>query len=305
MLTGTYLLQTSQHKFSRSAVSATCKCCGLNNEIPVTKSPAFQSDPGTVSMYTGELKPRTPTDTKDPMISSYEKLTDGQQLIPNFMNKKLKLYDSNNQFLSELALFHTPIYVVSLCDSEDVSLPDIYSLLYIVIGTDLAVSETRKIDYQPVAMVKCGVDILATVGDNFLKVVVIDKHGTVKKIIYADNGSLFSEPYYIDLSIDQKTVYVLDMGKCCTGLSMNGNVLFHYHDQKMKPYGGLAVGKDCLFITVKQCNGRKVRRLSLSGDEVDDLDFGKSMPRKIKDNNLIISRDDDKGKQFINLFYLL
>ena len=32
MLTGTYLLQTSQHKFSRSTISATCKCCGLNDE---------------------------------------------------------------------------------------------------------------------------------------------------------------------------------------------------------------------------------------------------------------------------------
>ena len=32
MLAGTYLLQTSQHKFSRSTISAACKCCGLNDE---------------------------------------------------------------------------------------------------------------------------------------------------------------------------------------------------------------------------------------------------------------------------------
>ena len=32
MSTGTYLLQTSQHKFSRSTISAACKCCGLNDE---------------------------------------------------------------------------------------------------------------------------------------------------------------------------------------------------------------------------------------------------------------------------------
>ena len=129
---------------------------------------------------------------------------------------------------------------------------DTYSLHNIAIGTNLAVSETRKFDYQPVAMVKYGVDILATVGDRFLKVAVVDKQGTVKKTLYADNGSLFSEPYYVDFSVDQKTVYVLDMGKCCTGLSMNGNVLFHYHDQKVKRYGGLAVGKERLFISVKQ-----------------------------------------------------
>ena len=32
MLTGTYLLQTSKHKFSKTAVSATCECCGLGDE---------------------------------------------------------------------------------------------------------------------------------------------------------------------------------------------------------------------------------------------------------------------------------
>ena len=32
MLTGTYLLQTSKHKFSKAIFSATCKCCGLADE---------------------------------------------------------------------------------------------------------------------------------------------------------------------------------------------------------------------------------------------------------------------------------
>lgn len=32
MLTGTYLLQTNKHKFSRSTVSAICNCCGLGDE---------------------------------------------------------------------------------------------------------------------------------------------------------------------------------------------------------------------------------------------------------------------------------
>ena len=32
MLTGTYLLQSSQCKFSKSSISAMCKCCGLNDE---------------------------------------------------------------------------------------------------------------------------------------------------------------------------------------------------------------------------------------------------------------------------------
>ena len=32
MITGTYMLQTSKHKFSKATVDATCKCCGLADE---------------------------------------------------------------------------------------------------------------------------------------------------------------------------------------------------------------------------------------------------------------------------------
>ena len=32
MITGSYLLQTNKHKFSKATVCATCKCCGLGDE---------------------------------------------------------------------------------------------------------------------------------------------------------------------------------------------------------------------------------------------------------------------------------
>ena len=272
----------------------------------VTPSPASQSDPGTVVIYTGELKTRTATDTKDPLIRSYEKLPDGRQLICDQANNKLKFYDSPNQFFSELTLPGKPLSVVSLCDSEAVvSLPEIKSLQYITIGTDLAVSETRKVNFQPVAMVKYGGDILATVRDRICKVAVIDNHGCVRRTIYQDNGSLFRRPFYIDLSVDQKTVIIVDYDKGCIGLSMEGNIVFQYQDQKVKLYAGLAVGRDRLFIGVNEGNNDKVRRLSLSGDDAEDLDLGLSMPLKIMDNHLIIVNFDDKGECFIKFLYLL
>ena len=274
--------------------------------VSVTPSPASQSDPGTVAIYTGELKLRTTADTKDPVISSYEKLTDGRQLICDQVNYKLKLYDSTNQFLSELTLPDMPVSVVSLSDTEAVvSLPNINTIQYIIIDTDLAVSETKNVHYKPVAMVKYGNDILATVYDRFWNVAVIDNNGTVKRTIYKDNDSLFSKPYCIDLSVDQKTVYVVDQNKGCIGLSMDGKVVFQHQNQKVKYYAGQAVGRDCLFIGVEQGNDVKVRRLNLSGDDADDLYMGNSWPLKITDNHLIIANVDDKGECFIKVFYLL
>ena len=277
--------------------------------VSVTKSPS-QPDTETVAIYTGELKARTATDTRDPVIASYEVLPDGRHLIVDNQNNKLKLYDSNNQYLSELVLPGIPFSVVILRDNEVMlSLPGINSLQYINIGTHLSLSQTIKVNYRPLAMVKYGDDILATlrdVRDGFWKVVVIDNHGTVKRTIYQDNGSIFSSPFYIGLSVDQKTVYVGDDDKGCIGLTMDGNIVFQYQDQKMKIYAGLAVGTDSLFIGVAP--GRRswsVRRLSLRGDYMEDKDLGNSWPLKIAENRLIIFNKDDQGEFLIKFYQLL
>ena len=277
--------------------------------VLVTKSPS-QPDTENDLIYTGELKTRTATDTEDPSISSYEILPDGRQLITDEDNNKLKLYDSNNQYLSELVLPDMPVSAVILRDNEVMlSLPNIASLQYINIGTDLSLSQpAKKVNYQPLAMVKYGDNILATLRDvryRFCKVAVIDNHGTVKRTIYKDNCSIFSSPFYIGLSVDQKTVYVGDGDKGCIGLTMDGNIVFQYQDQTMKYYAGLAVGRASVFIGVTPGKGWSVRRLSLRGDFMEDMDFGRSWPLKIADNRLIMLNEDDQGEFLIKFYQLL
>ena len=178
-----------------------------------------------------------------------------------------------------------------------VSLPEIRSLKYITIGTGIVVSE-------PWTMVKYGSDILATVYDSIWKVNVIDKRVTMTRKVHKESGSIFSRPFCIGLSVDKKTVYVVDYDKGFIGLSVDGYIVFQYQDQKVEFFDGLAVGRDCLFISVSQGNDDKVRRLTLSGDYLEDMDVGKSVPRKIIDNNLIIT-NYDKGEMDIRFFQLL
>ena len=273
--------------------------------VSVTKSPS-QPDTETVAIYTGELKPRTATDIKNPLIASYEILPDGRQLITDYNNNKLKLYDTNNQYLSELALPHIPLTVVILSNNEaTLSLPNITSLQYINIGTDLSLSQTIKVNYKPLAMVKYGDDILATVQYRFWNVVVIDNLGTVKRKIYQDNGSIFGSPCHLGLSDDQKTVYVVDMDKGCIGLTMDGNIVFQYQNQKVKYYGGLAVSSDSFLTGFSAGKGWCLRRLSLCGDFIEDLDLGDSCPLKKSDNRLIIRNVDDKGGWLIKFYHIL
>ena len=90
------------------SIAKMAKIMPNHGTVSVTKSQDSLSDPGTVAIYTGELMPKTDTDTAVPIITSYEMLPDGRQLITDQNKKKLKLYDSNNQFISELALINTP-----------------------------------------------------------------------------------------------------------------------------------------------------------------------------------------------------
>ena len=127
----------------------------------------------------------------------------------------------------------------------------------------------------------------------FWKVLVMDNNGTMKRKIYQGNGSIFIWPYYIGLSVDQKTVYVVDEVKGCIGLTMDGNVVFQYRDPKVDLYVGLGVGRDCLLIGV-------------SHDKcVEDLNLGDTWPLKIIDNRLIIQNTDDQGELLIKFFRLL
>ena len=100
-------------------------------------------------------------------------------------------------------------------------------------------------------------------------------------------------------------MYLVDKDNGCIGLSMDGNVVFQYQIEKMQHYAGLAVGRNCLFIGVKQGNVFNVRRLSLSGNYAEDLDMGNAVPLYTEGNILIIFKRSDKADWFISLFYLL
>ena len=217
----------------------------------MTKLPASQSDSGTVAIYTSEMKLTSTTDTAGPDITAFEMLPDGRQLTADKWNRKLKLYDSNNQFLSERVFPGCPWCIVLLSETEAfVSLPNIDSLQYVTVSKDPALMEVRKVNYKPFALVKYGDDLLATVlFDADWSVEVIDKHGKIKRTIYQDKDLVFSGPYSIALSVDQKSVYVSDIDNGCVGLSVDGNVVFQYDDQEVRTiYAGLALGRDCLFL---------------------------------------------------------
>ena len=289
--------------------------CNINElisslgKVSVSQATDSKADSVPVAIYTGEIKVRTKTDITVPEISSYEVLPDERQLLADKWNSKLKVYDSNNQFLSELVLPGHPFCIALLNGTEAiVSLPNIDSLQCVDIGKVPVLLGTKKVHYKPFALLKYGKYLVATVLHCFdWSVELIDQNGNIKRTLYRENDDLdvFGAPYHIAISSDQRTVYISDMDTGCIGLSLDGNIIFQYESRNATVYTGLALSRKSLFIGIDHGKGFAVRRLSVSGDDIADLDLNYSSPLNIKDKSLIIQNNDHKGERMVNIFYLI
>lgn len=109
------------------------------------------------------------------VITSFDILPDGRQLLIDEPNKKLKLYDHNNFLVTEHVPSVKPVHVVVLSNTEAVVSTLTNILLKVTIGEGLAVSRTKS-KYDIRAINRCGVDIIAIlVINNIAQVSVLDR----------------------------------------------------------------------------------------------------------------------------------
>lgn len=240
------------------------------------------------------------------VITSFDILPDGRQLLIDEPNKKLKLYDHNNFLVTEHVPSVKPVHVVVLSNTEAVVSTLTNILLKVTIGEGLAVSRTKS-KYDIRAINRCGVDIIAIlVINNIAQVSVLDKDFTIKKtIIKDDKHTLFRNPTFLATSEDRTMLFVVDFDNGCFGFTMDDQVRFHYQDQEGKSYFGLAVGRDCLFLGVPDEKKKyHVNKLNFSGERVACPDFGVSAPLRVVDNELVLFTGDGKGNRMINFYFL-
>ena len=246
------------------------------------------------------------TGDKPPLISSFDILPDGRQILIDQANKKLKLYDQNNFPITEQVLSVKPFHVVVLSNTEAVVSTCTSTLLKVTIGHNLAVTDT-KLKYDIGASIRSGEDIISILRiTDIFRVSVLDKDLTIKKTsIKDDNKTLFRLPLCLAADDDRSMLFVVEGGNGCFGFTTDGRARFHYQDQKAKNYCGLAVGRDCLFLGVKGENETyTIQKLNVSGKRVACADFGRSWPLRVVDNELVLFTGDDKGNAMINFHFL-
>ena len=75
------------------------------------------------------------------------------------------------------------------------------------------------------------------------------------------------------VELEHTTIYVVDRCNGCFAVTHCGQILFKYRDPMNTDYGGLALGKHCLFVGMVCEKRLKIRKLNLIGDMIENLSF--------------------------------
>ena len=118
------------------------KCCQDKSSVA---TPFY----GPTVTYTGEMKVKTRTDTVEPAISTYNELPNGRKLLVDWMNKKVKMFDDQNLFMSEVVLGDgIPWSLVLLSTTEAVVSSMNDALHYLHISDVLKWTKTKRLSDQ-------------------------------------------------------------------------------------------------------------------------------------------------------------
>ena len=251
----------------------------------------------TTPIYTGEMKVKKNVGDKPPVVTSFDVLQDGRMLVLDANNNKIQLYDKNNTFLTETVLpvkeDEKCISVVVNSSTEALVSTDDGRLFKVRISDELAVSEI-KTNFKILSMTKYGEDVLCV--DIQGQLCVIDKN--MEKII---NTILTDDeaPVFLGVSADKNTIYVLDGYNGCYGITLDGQIVFHYQNSEAGVYNGLVVDSDGLSIGSWDGNKSQVEKLNFNGErqEVCTI-YGNSYPLKLVENELVVFQFDDINIRF-------
>ena len=248
----------------------------------------------TVPIYTGEIMVKCDDDNKVPVVWSFDVLQDGRKLVLDMENDRMKLYDKTNTFVTEIVLpakqDERYISVVLNNNNEALVTTDAFRVFKVTIGDTLTASET-KTKYRIYAMTKYGDNILCVLHDGGQwQICIVDENiKNVKRTLLKDDGTLFSAPMFIGVRADQDNIYVLDNQKGCYGITLDGNIVFHYQNPEAMRYLKLAIDRDGLFIGTAVGNKVLVERLDFRGERQEVFtSINNAYPLRMEENELAV-----------------
>ena len=252
----------------------------------------------TTPIYTGEIKVK---DVRDTVFQTFDILQDGGKLVL-LLNGRIQLYDEKNVFITENTI---PVKAKETCYSLLIDNSTEYAvvstnrgrLFKVMIGDKLAFRELNTNENITI-LTKYDDSVLSIVYDRphrQFQLCVIDKNmENIIKTIHKDDMKRFPIPGWIGVSANNNTIYVLDHYKGCYGITVDGQVVFHYHNADVKQYVGLVVDSDGFFISsVIAGNMYRVEKINFIGEREEVFSvFVDSYPLKLVENELVLFQYD-------------
>ena len=242
-------------------------------------------------------------DKKTPGITGCIVMTNGDVVLCDSPNDKIKLLNSSGVLTGNMKLSSAP-FDVSVLDptSVIVTLPDNEQLQVVQVYPQLKPGRVIQLD-------KRGYGV--AVGNGELYVICNNDHreGEIKALsldgkvkrrlgVNKDGSFMFKFPCYITVSSSGKKIFVSDVNTgAVTCMSVDGRVIYTYEDDSMrKPLGLLCDAEDNILV----CGGRSnnVQVLTTDGKRhctlltVSWLNDSRSISYRDSDNTLLVSCND-------------
>ena len=199
-----------------------------------------------------QINVKLQSDAEDAWISGSAFLSSGELILCDYNNYKLKLLDKSLQMKESIDVSGRPWDVAPVNQHQViVTFPYGKYLQFIQVTPSLALG--HKVD---LGMKCCGVAVLresiyiSLADSEECKIGIYDLTGKQKLMIgpysYNDGTLLFKQPYYIDVSNDEKIVVsdVDDTTSTVYCLESNGNVLYSISNPSFKRCRGISVDEN-------------------------------------------------------------
>ena len=210
-------------------------------------------------------------------VNAKETMIDGSMLVCDYGNYKLKLFDSDGDFLYEMGLSSEPYGLASLNSTEAiVTLPKESCLQNVKIKSNDMVQLGKKLKTKMKCekILKYKEHFLVTAYDDvYFCISVIDWNGKLIQSLYNEPKQaveIFESYYEIALSPDIKTVYITNKEDGCVGLSLTGEIIFKYKEPGEGGHFGVCTGPEG-YIYVACFDSDKIIMLNKGGKKIKDL----------------------------------
>ena len=238
---------------------------------------------GKRASYSGELQVTERIGEDTAIVCAMEFLQDGQVVVCDSGNNKIKLFDTNGKLTSSITLTSKPGGLVLLSETSLMwSLPlekclqlgtiDNGNQLKLVSKADTSKRYYRLISYQTNTIVYAE-------DDTHRFIFIMDKTGReIRRIVTDAKGTdeKFSVIRYMCKSPRYKAVYLTDNKLGCTCISMDGEIIATYKEANSRSHWGVCCDNDGdVFVSCP--DQHKVIILDSKGEKIKDLIVSKGM----------------------------